>query len=143
MQISTSTTRLHVYALAYKFTGKERDNESGLDDFGARYYASTMGRFMSPDPLPWLQWQNGSSDDKKQFNQFIMNPQNLSAYTYVLNNPLVSVDPDGMQVYGPLIILGAPFIALFAMSGIGTNLLEANRMRCCALATPVSFEPQV
>lgn len=35
----------------YKFTGKERDAESGLDNFGARYNASTMGRFMSPDPL--------------------------------------------------------------------------------------------
>jgi RHS repeat-associated protein len=31
------------------FTGKERDTESGNDYFGARYYASTMGRFMSPD----------------------------------------------------------------------------------------------
>jgi RHS repeat-associated protein len=34
---------------AYKFTGKERDTESNLDEFGARYYASTMGRFMTPD----------------------------------------------------------------------------------------------
>jgi RHS repeat-associated protein len=33
----------------YKFTGKERDAESGLDYFGARYYASNMGRWMSPD----------------------------------------------------------------------------------------------
>jgi RHS repeat-associated protein len=33
----------------YKFTGKERDTESGLDYFGARYYASSMGRWMSPD----------------------------------------------------------------------------------------------
>jgi RHS repeat-associated protein len=33
----------------YKFTGKERDTESGLDNFGARYYASTTGRFISPD----------------------------------------------------------------------------------------------
>ena len=31
------------------FTGKERDSESGLDNFGARYYSSNMGRFMSPD----------------------------------------------------------------------------------------------
>jgi RHS repeat-associated protein len=31
------------------FTGKERDTESGNDYFGARYYASSMGRFMSPD----------------------------------------------------------------------------------------------
>jgi RHS repeat-associated protein len=34
----------------YKFTGKERDSESGLDYFGARYYGSNMGRWMSPDP---------------------------------------------------------------------------------------------
>ncbi len=40
----------HFVHCAYKFTGKERDAESGLDYFGARYYASSMGRFMSPDP---------------------------------------------------------------------------------------------
>jgi RHS repeat-associated protein len=34
----------------YKFTGKERDAESGLDYFNARYFGSTMGRFMTPDP---------------------------------------------------------------------------------------------
>ena len=34
----------------YKFTGKERDAESGLDNFGARYNLSSMGRFMTPDP---------------------------------------------------------------------------------------------
>ena len=47
----------------YKFTGKERDSESGLDMFGARYYGSSLGRFMTPDwssrpsPVrtrPWL-----------------------------------------------------------------------------------------
>jgi RHS repeat-associated protein len=37
--------------LSQKFTGKERDSESGLDNFGARYYGSMMGRMMSPDPL--------------------------------------------------------------------------------------------
>ena len=35
---------------AYKFTGKERDSESGLDYFGARHYGSSLGRFMTPDP---------------------------------------------------------------------------------------------
>ena len=35
----------------YKFTGKERDAETGLDYFGARYYGSNMGRFQTPDPL--------------------------------------------------------------------------------------------
>jgi RHS repeat-associated protein len=34
----------------YRYTGKERDTESGNDYFGARYYASSMGRFLSPDP---------------------------------------------------------------------------------------------
>jgi hypothetical protein len=33
---------------AYKFTAKERDSESGLDNFGARFDSSTLGRFMSP-----------------------------------------------------------------------------------------------
>ncbi|HWR35385.1 MAG TPA: RHS repeat-associated core domain-containing protein [Clostridia bacterium] len=31
-------------------TGKERDSETGLDYFGARYYGSNTGRFMTPDP---------------------------------------------------------------------------------------------
>jgi len=70
----------------YKFTGKERDTESGLDNFGARYNASTMGRFMSPDwsakvePVPY-----SKLDD----------PQTLNLYAYVGNNPLIRVDKDG------------------------------------------------
>ena len=62
-----------------KFTQKERDNESGLDYFGARYYSSSQGRFTSPDSVP------GG----------IANPQSLNLYTYVLNNPLKFIDPTG------------------------------------------------
>jgi RHS repeat-associated protein len=68
------------------FTGKERDTESGNDYFGARYYASTMGRFMSPDwsakeePVPYAKL-----DD----------PQSLNLYAYVQNNPLIRLDKDG------------------------------------------------
>ncbi|HLJ26018.1 MAG TPA: RHS repeat-associated core domain-containing protein, partial [Candidatus Angelobacter sp.] len=47
----------------YKFTGKERDSESGLDYFGARYYSNGLGRFASADPLPWLHWQRGNDKD--------------------------------------------------------------------------------
>jgi RHS repeat-associated protein len=66
----------------YLFTGKERDSESGLDNFGARYNASTMGRFMTPDPMlnsgkPW-------------------NPQTWNRYAYALNNPLAIIDPTGL-----------------------------------------------
>jgi RHS repeat-associated protein len=41
---------VHLYACGQShFTGKERDTESGLDMFGARYYGSGLGRFMTPD----------------------------------------------------------------------------------------------
>ena len=72
--------------MRYKFTGKERDTESGLDYFGARYYGSSMGRFMSPDwaydaePVPYAE---------------LSNPQTLNLYAYVNNNPLRSRDEDG------------------------------------------------
>ena len=68
------------------FTGKERDTESGNDYFGARYYFSTTGRFLSPDwsakaePVPYAKF--GDS-------------QSLNLYTYSRNNPLTLVDPDG------------------------------------------------
>jgi RHS repeat-associated protein len=65
----------------YKFTGKERDSESGLDNFGARYYSSQYGRFMSPDP------SNLSVD--------FWLPQTWNRYSYVLNNPLQMVDRNG------------------------------------------------
>ena len=68
----------------YKFTGKERDSESGLDYFGARYYASNMGRFMSPDPIgPW------AAD--------VGDPQSWNFYAYARNNPLINVDPTGLD----------------------------------------------
>ena len=71
-----------------RYTGKERDVESGNDYFGARYYASTMGRFMSPDwsgkvePVPY-----SKLDD----------PQTLNLYAYVRNNPLGGVDSNGHE----------------------------------------------
>jgi RHS repeat-associated protein len=68
----------------YKFTGKERDTESGLDYFGARYMSSSMGRFMSPDPGWYLQAD-------------VKNPQSWNQYSYVLNNPLINTDPDGRE----------------------------------------------
>jgi RHS repeat-associated protein len=64
----------------YKFTGKERDSESGLDNFGFRYYGSSLGRFTSAD--------DGTDQDAD-------NPQSWNLYSYVRNNPVKYTDPDG------------------------------------------------
>jgi RHS repeat-associated protein len=69
-------------ATEHHFTGKERDSESGLDYFGARYYGSSMGRFMSPDPA----WFVAAS---------VADPQSWNLYAYARNNPLVNIDSDG------------------------------------------------
>lgn len=69
--------------LRQKFTAKERDVETGLDYFGARYYGSNHGRFTSTDPL----LPSGRPHT----------PQSWNRYAYVLNNPLALIDPDGME----------------------------------------------
>jgi RHS repeat-associated protein len=66
------------------FTSKERDQESGNDYFGARYYASNLGRFLSPDPSA-LAYADPT------------NPQSFNLYSYVLNNPLTNIDPTGLD----------------------------------------------
>jgi RHS repeat-associated protein len=63
------------------FTGKERDAESGLDNFGARYDSSSLGRFMSPYPI----------GGRPAF------PQSWNLYAYIANNPLNAVDPTGLD----------------------------------------------
>jgi RHS repeat-associated protein len=62
-------------------TAKERDKESGLDYFLARYYASSLGRFNRVDPM-----NAGAAPS---------NPQSWNGYSYVFNNPLLFVDPTG------------------------------------------------
>ena len=82
----------------YKFSGKERDTETQLDYFGARYYSSSYGRFLNPDLV--------------QLNAArLSNPQSINLYAYALNNPLSFVDPDGKN-------------ALDVLMGIGTGLVN-------------------
>jgi RHS repeat-associated protein len=68
-----------------RFTGKERDGESGLDYFLARYYSSAQGRFTSPDPIM-------IKIDR------LFDPQRLNLYAYVRNNPLLFTDPTGRDL---------------------------------------------
>jgi RHS repeat-associated protein len=83
-----------------KFTGKERDTESGLDMFGARYYGSSLGRFMTPD------WAAAPTD--VPYAHF-GNPQSLNLYSYVQNNPTTVGDPDGHD--GPGSAVAEPEVA--------------------------------
>ena len=73
----------------YKFEGKERDAETGNDDFGARYYSSRFGRWLSADwsavpaPVPYAN---------------LTNPQTLNLYAMVSDSPETFADLDG---HGP------------------------------------------
>lgn len=71
-------------AVRQKFTGKERDAETGLDYFGARYMSSAQGRFTSPD--------------KPFADQDPYDPQSWNLYSYTRNNPLKFVDVDGYAI---------------------------------------------
>jgi RHS repeat-associated protein len=70
----------------YKFTGKKRDLETGLDYFGARYYSNGLGRWVSADwsaapvPVPYANFGD---------------PQSLNLYGFVGGNPASKVDADG------------------------------------------------
>jgi RHS repeat-associated protein len=83
-----------------RYTGKERDAESGLDYFGARYYASNVGRWMSPD---WAE-----KPEAVPYSD-LSNPQSLNLYAYVNNNPTRSFDPDGHGLFDSICnISGGP-----------------------------------
>ena len=70
--------------LRQKFTGYERDDETGLDFAQARYYNNMGGRFISPD--------------KPFVDQHTSNPQSWNLYTYVRNNPLKYIDDIGEEL---------------------------------------------
>jgi len=68
-----------------RFTGKERDTETGLDYFGARYLSAAQGRFTTVDPVTITP-------------ERMADPQQLNAYAYVRNNPLRLIDPTGEEL---------------------------------------------
>ncbi|MBI4905289.1 MAG: RHS repeat-associated core domain-containing protein [Acidobacteria bacterium] len=79
----------------WRETGKERDSETGLDYFGARYFSGAQGRFRSPDPTFMTR-------------QRISDPQQWNLYAYTRNNPLKYVDPDGRELKFAIYNSGLP-----------------------------------
>ena len=83
-----------------KFTGKERDAETGLDWFGFRYLSSAQGRFTSPD-APFA-------------DQHPEDPQSWNMYAYVRNNPLKNTDPNGRDCQNGVVACGN-----YILGGVG------------------------
>jgi RHS repeat-associated protein len=83
----------------YKVTGKERDSESGLDNFGARFDSSNLGRFMTPD------WAGRPTTVPYAV---FGDPQSLNLYGYVRNDPVTLADADGHNWIKDLFGLGSP-----------------------------------
>lgn len=114
----------------YGFTGKERDAESGNDYFEARYYSSSMGRFMSPD---WIAKEEG--DDPVPY-AVLDDPQSLNLYSYVRNNPLTRVDADG-HVDWDSITIATTTIGGGIIGGIlgGASGASAGTLACPGVGT--------
>lgn len=96
----------------YKFTGKETDEESGLQYFEARYYGSLIGRFLTVDPLLG---GNGAIP--------LNDPQKMNPYSYSLNKPIILFDPDGNEGtnrsivdYAKAVVVGLDGVASYAFS---------------------------
>lgn len=92
----------------YRYAGKERDEESGLYYHGARYYAPWLGRWTAPEPLGM---KNGAN-----------------LYTYVGNQPVNRVDPDGRDFWD---------FAKGALIGIGIGLAVVAVAAVAVVAFPV------
>jgi RHS repeat-associated protein len=78
----------------YKFTGKERDSETGLDYFGARYYSNGLASFITPD---WA-----AAPEAVPYAD-LTDPQSLNQYSYVRNIPTVKADQDGHCPWCPAV----------------------------------------
>jgi RHS repeat-associated protein len=83
--VQTTTTTASSDPNHFKWNGKEFDAESGLYNFGARYYSPGMGRFTSPDP-------------KMVTKQKMFDPQQWNMYSFARNNPTTFTDPNGQEV---------------------------------------------
>jgi len=87
--------------VAFGFTGKELDAETGLHYFGARYYDARTSVWVSPDPILGKYLPTGDKEKDKQLPGMggVFNSFNLGLYSYGHLNPVKYTDPDGRSIY--------------------------------------------
>jgi RHS repeat-associated protein len=95
------------YYTPYTFSGKERDMETGLSYFGARYYEAGLSIWLSVDPM----------SDKYP---------SLSPYNYCAWNPVILIDPDGKQISWPGVTTTFMEFRGAAGAGIGSNFVRRS-----------------
>jgi len=132
----------------YKFEGKERDTETGNDDFGARYYSNRFGRWLSPDwsavpsPVPYAN---------------LTNPQTLNLYSMVSDDPESFADLDGHYYAAPpeqspntesgqpiclSSYMGCEFISQNQQQGQNQNQNQTQANQPSAPDKPPSWDPK-
>jgi RHS repeat-associated protein len=86
-----------LYANSHKFTDQEKDNESGLYYFDARYFSPELGKFIQSDPMALYLVNEQQLKNKlgKELWEILSNPIALNAYAYANGNPVIYVDPNG------------------------------------------------
>ncbi len=105
---------------SYQFTQKERDGETTLFYFEARYYVAGMSGFITVDPLAsafgidWLRF-----------------PQKLNLYRYCLNNPVNLTDPTGLDGVSTTESTGATIELISSAAEAGKALASGNRQKAC------------
>ncbi len=77
-----------------EFVGKEKDEETGIYYFNARYMDPRIGRFVAVDPVKAVDPYNNQTNEK-----MLTNPQHLNNYAYAQNNPVNFIDPRGLEFF--------------------------------------------
>ncbi|MDZ4660039.1 MAG: RHS repeat-associated core domain-containing protein [Pseudomonadota bacterium] len=99
---------------SYTFTGRELDKESGLYYYRARFYDSSLGRFLQQDPEP---------------GKLSMPSTVINKYIYVSNNPLMFTDPTGRFLFAALFAFSSLAItsgsAIGALAAVGATFAGA------------------